>query len=1076
MIKLSTKCLFSCLLFFLLSSSLFGQGATTGNINGKILDTNNEEIIGANVVAIHVPTGTRYGTVTGVDGSYFIPNMRVGGPYTVTVTYIGYQEQSQDNVYLKLGQTNRRNFTISESSTTLEAVTVTGSKIIATDKTGAETTISEDMIASLPTVSRAIGDFARLTPQATVREGNDGFSISLGGVNNRYNAIYIDGAVNNDVFGLAGSGTNGGQTGVSPFSVDAIEEFQISLAPFDVRAGGFAGGSINAITRSGTNEFEGSAYYYFRNENLAGKTPVDDDEFTRRKLNDFSGETYGFRLGGPIIKNKLFFFVNAEIQRDQTPQPFDLATYQGTANRDSLNKLEAKLATFGYDPGTFEDNESFLNSEKITAKFDYNINDVHKLSLKHSYVHAENLEGVQSSTRNINYLNSSEFFNSTTNTTSLEINSIFSNKLSNSLILGYTRVEDDRDPFGDPFPYVNIDDGAGEITFGSERFSTANLLNQTTFTLTNNLSLYRGKHNITIGTHNEFYKMENLFIAFNFGEYQYDSLDDFINDRGPGFFQRSYSLRDNISGDDSQAIASFGGAQVGAYVQDEIQVDDRLRVTIGLRADVPIFGDTPENRAFNSETIPLIEDAGYDLRGARTGQFIKPQLMLSPRLGFNYDLSGDQKTILRGGIGIFTSRVPLVWPGGAYNNFGLNVGYVNSFTPGFDGAFQPDINQQFPGDIDVNNVEPTGSIDLFAEDFKVPQVLKFNVAMDHTLPGGIVANVDLLYNRTIRNVAYQNVNLRESVENLTGTGDDRPYFDRRDEIDDSYGRIVLGYNTNEGYSYNATASLSKRFNDGLFATVAYSYGDAFAVFDGTSSQNSSQWRGLNAVGGRNFNQPLTRSSFSQGHRVIGTLSKKFFWNPGKNVGTTITLFYEGVSGEPYSYIYDDNGNLNNEDSRERNLIYVPENASDINLVDLPNATAQEQWEALDKFIEEDDHLSDRRGRYAQRNASRAPFTSVLDLKIIQDFGLMVGGKEQKFQVSLDIFNFTNLINANWGRRYFVAQNFQLLDFEGFQDDSRTPEFTFPGVQNNDPSSGNIDDRGIQSSRWQMQVGLRYIFN
>jgi len=1072
MIKLFTKCLLNCLLFLFLSSGVFAQGSTTGNLNGKILDNNKEEIIGANVVAIHVPTGTRYGTVTGVDGSYFIPNMRVGGPYTVTVTYIGYQEQNQDNVYLKLGQTNRRNFTISESSTVLEAVTITGSKINTTDKTGTETTISEDMIESLPTLSRAIGDFARLTPQATVREGNDGYSISLGGVNNRYNAIYIDGAVNNDVFGLAGSGTNGGQTGVSPLSMDAIEEFQISLAPFDVTVGGFAGGAINAITRSGTNELEGSAYYLYRNESLAGRTPVDDDEFTRRKLNDFSGETYGFRLGGPIIKNKLFFFVNAEIQRDQTPQPFDLAQYQGTANRDSLRNLENKLSGFGYDPGTFEDNQSFLDSEKITAKFDYNLSDVHKISLKHSYVHAENLEGVQSGTRNIRYLNSSEFFDSRTNTTSLEVNSIFSNRLSNSLILGYTKVVDDRDPFGTPFPNVTINDGAGDISFGSEPFSTANLLNQTTFTVTNNLTLYRGKHNITIGTHNEFYKMENLFIAFNYGQYEFNSLDDFLNDRAAGFFQRSYSLRDNLSGDESAAIAAFNGAQVGGYIQDEIQVDDRLRVTLGLRADVPIFGDTPENRSFNSNTIPLVEAEGYDLRGARTGQFIKSQLMFSPRLGFNYDVSGDQKTILRGGIGIFTSRVPLVWPGGAYNNFGLNVGYTRSF----NNTFEPDINQQLPGDIDLNNVEPEGSIDLFAEDFKVPQVLKLNVAMDHTLPGGIVANFDLLYNATIRNVAYQNVNLKQSVENLTGTGDNRPYFDRRDEIDPSYGRIVLGYNTSEGYSYNATASLSKQFGAGMFASVAYSYGDSYAVFDGTSSQNSSQWRGLNAVGGRNFNQPLTRSSFSQGHRVIATASKKFFWNPGKNIGTTITMFYEGVSGQPYSFTYDDNGNLNNEDSRERNLIYVPINESDINLVDLPNATAAEQWAALDRFIEEDDHLSERRGRYAQRNASRAPFSNVIDVKIIQDFGLTIGGKQQQFQVSLDIFNFTNLLNSKWGRRYFVFQNFQLMDFAGFQPDSLTPQFTYPGVQNNNPSSGNIDDSGVQSSRWQMQIGLRYIFN
>ncbi len=1072
-------------------SLIYGQGVTTSRMNGRVVDANGEGLPGATVIAVHVPTGSQYGNVTDPDGYFRIPNMNVGGPYTITISFVGYQSFEKPNVYLTLGQTLKLDATLSEDVTELEGVEIVANRndIFDGNRTGQETVVNEQTINALPTLARRIGDFARFNPQANIQEGSDGFTISLGGMNNRFNAIFIDGAVNNDVFGLAGSGTNGGQAGASPISIDAIEQFQIAVAPFDVRQSGFAGGSISAVTRSGTNEFEGSAYYLVRNENFAGKTPVDDESLgiERTKLDEFSAKTYGVRVGGPIVKNKAFFFFNAEVQRDETPLPFDFATYQGDATIGDINSLISHLNGLGYDPGPFDQNEAFTNAERFLVKFDFNLGSNHKLAVRHSYTNIENLEGVQSNTRNIRFLNSSELFPSTTNSTSIELKSTLGDNKSNHLTLGYTSVRDDRDPSGADFPYVSIADGPGTITFGSERFSTANALDQDIFTITNNFEIYKGKHTITIGTHNEFYDVYNLFIPFNFGSYEYErntpignsNLEDFINGENSSFFIRSFSLRDNIVGDGSVAAAEFNGMQLGFYVQDEFQVSDKLKLTGGVRIDVPIWpDDTPANSDFNSNAIPAMEGFGYDLGGAQVGKFIDPQVMFAPRLGFNYDLQGNQTTQIRGGIGVFNSRIPLVWPGGSYNNTGLNRGTDLRFG---DLPFTADPRGQFQS-VQPGSGSPSGDIDLFVDDFKYPQVMKLNLAVDHKLPWGLIGTVEGLYTDFINNILYQNVNIKPTQDDgsplprLTGTPDNRPLYNDSDRIDGTYGRVLLASNTSEGYAYTITAQVQKPFENGLTASVAYTYGDAFSVFDGTSSQNSSQWRGLHSVQGRNFTSGAQRSDFSQGSRVIAQVSyRKEYAGFG---ASQISLFYNGQSGRPFSYIYNDGGNLNNEDSRERNLIYVPANASEIILIDDGSRTAAQQWAELDAFIASDDYLSERRGQYAERNQSRSPFENIIDLRFLQDFYLEMGnGKRNTIQFSLDIFNFTNLLNKDWGRRYNAGSfgNFELLNFEGFQADGTTPEFTFDGVKNNEPWADNIVDSGFRSARWQMQVGVRYIF-
>ena len=1086
---------------FLLGVTLvYGQGVTTSSLNGRITDANGEGLIGATVQAIHTPSGTTYGNATDLDGFYRIPGMRVGGPYTVTISYTGFQEVEKEGVYLTLGQSYQISVALQEQATDLETVTVTSSRsdIFDGNRTGQETVVNERLINDIPTINRAIGDYARFNPLANISENTDGFTISLAGQNNRYNTIYIDGAVNNDAFGLAGSGTNGGQTGVQPISIDAIEQFQIAIAPFDVRQSGFAGGSINAVTRSGTNQFEGSAYYFLRNEGFAGKTPTDNPDVERTQLADFSANTYGFRLGGPLVKNKLFFFVNAELQDDETPQPFDFADYVGASQGDlsRINQVRNLVnERYGYDVGSFDNNTAFLESTKLLGKLDWNLSNKHKLSLRHSYNKAENLEARNSDRDDIAFINGSEFFVSTTNSTALELTSIFNNTISNSLKVGVTIVRDDRDPFGDPFPSVLIDDGNAEVAFGAERFSTANLLNQDVITINNDLSVYKGRHNLLFGVNLEFFKAGNLFIRNNYGYYEYfndndnniTGLDKFLNGDPADRLSVSFSQVDNLVGDETAAIAEFNQMLLGFYVQDEIQVSDNFKLTAGVRVDFAVWpDDQPVNQQFNSETIPAIQGFGYDLQGAETGKFIDTRALLSPRVGFNWNVNGEQKTQLRGGIGVFTSRLPLVWPGGAYNNYGLNIGEGGLSNV----QIEPAVDKQ-PIRADLNNLVPSGQIDLFSEDFKLPQLLKINLAVDQKLPGGIIATLEGIYSKNLNNVRYQNFNLKPSDRNLTAGPDNRPLFLGTqaafgdDVIDPTYTYIMLASNTDQGYAYNLAASLNKPFSNGFTASLAYSYGDAYTVFDGTSSQNNSQWRSYHNVFGRNTTIDPQRSTFAAGHRIFGQVSYEIDYLDFAK--SKLSLNFNAQTGGYFSYVVggrnflfiDDGGFDNNE------MVYVPNSAAEAFLVEQEVGgrvySPEEQWTALDAFISDDPHLSDRRGDYAERNGGRIPMNFTMDLRFLQDFYIkMADGRKNTLQFSLDIFNFTNMLNKDWGRRRFAGSfgNYPLVFLDNVTLGSNTtPEYRVnPDILNGeDPWENNVDDSGFRSSRWQMQLGARYIF-
>ncbi|QLG45564.1 TonB-dependent receptor [Costertonia aggregata] len=1086
------KKMYFAVVALMFTAMAFSQGVTTSAIGGQVTDNLGEPLPGASIVAVHTPSGTTYGAATDFDGFYRISGIRTGGPYKITFSYVGFNNDVKEGIFLNLGSTNKINVQLSESATALDEVVVTGVSggVFGSNKTGTETNISQRQVATTPAASRSIADFVRLTPQAQLSEGDDGFSISLAGQNNRYNAIYIDGAVNNDVFGLAGSGTNGGQTGVNPLSVDAIETFQINIAPFDVRQSGFSGGSINAVTRSGSNEFEGSAYFFTRNQDLVAKTPTalinEGDE--REKVDEFSANTYGLRVGGPLVKDKLFFFLNYERNETEIPQPFIFSNYRGRASEADLAGLSTFLQdTYNFDPGIFNNNTRTLESNTLVAKVDWNINENNNLSLRHSYVGAENLEARSSGNTSIGFINGSEFFESSTNSTALELNSRFGNKFSNSFVIGYTAVRDDRDPSGDPFPTVEIQDGGGNINFGSEPFSTANLLNTDYLTITNNFEIYAGRHTVTLGANVEFATVKNLFFAFNYGFYEFqDQIDDdgnllssglnqFLTGQDANLYQHGYSLIGNGAvGDESSGSADFKTFQAGFYVQDDVQLTDDFKVSIGARIDIPSWEDGTANDSFNNETIPLLEAAGKNLQGARVGQGVGTA-MFAPRLGFNWDVNGERSTQIRGGIGVFTSRLPLVWPGGTYNNNGVTGGFMFEFGQ----EFEPNINNQFedpaPGSGGLG-----GNIDLIAEDFKLPQVVKYNIAVDQKLPiWNLVASVDFLYTDVITDVFYENLNIGAPTGNFQGA-DNRPFYDRRNRIDNTYQGIYLASNTGGGNATNATFTLSKPFENGFAGSVSYTYGESNKIFDGTSSQNSSQWRNIQTVNGKNSNLPVTRSDFALGSRILANASYELKWND--NVKTTVALLYQGFQGSPYSFIYNEsNRDLLGDDSRDNALIYVPASQGEIELVNLVDRdgnlfTPEQQWQALNTFIENDEYLSTRRGQYAERNATRGPWSHIVDLKFLQDFTVNVGNKKHTLQLSADIFNFTNLLNKDWGRLNFVGSEVTPLTTVSTGD---TPTFNLnPGAVNLDgtPNFQEFDDEGIQSSRWQAQLGVRYIFN
>jgi hypothetical protein len=1072
LLKVSVTFLLAVLFLF----NAAGQ-VTTSSLQGRVVDENNNPLAGATIVATHTPSGTSYGNLTNESGRFMINNMRVGGPYQVRISFIGYNPEVYNDIYLSLGNVTDISVSLKAAMTNLNEVVVSAGlgNIITPSRTGASNNISTEIVSAVPTISRGLTDFTKMSPLANIA----GSGTSFAGASNRYNQFAIDGLVTNDVFGLTSSGTNGGQAGIEPISLDAIEEFQINIAPYDVREGGFTGGGINAITKSGTNKFTGSAYFYGNNAKLVGSNePITD---TKSKYANYTDYQLGFTLGGPIVKNKLFFFVNGELTRKSYPLGSIPGTGASNITVDEINRILAVLDRVApsYDAGAYLDINSETNSNKVLAKLNWNISSKHKLVLRHSYTYGENVN-ISRTPSALRFYNNAYLFPSTTNSTGLELSSILGGNTSNKLMVGYTKVVDDRDPVGANFPQVLINLGGGRsATFGSEYSSVANKLVQDIYTISDDYSIFRGKHTITIGTHNEIYKFYNLFVQNIYGSYAYKTLENWetvglAGEVAPSFYAIGYSFDETDNPSQSKGAGRFTAMQLGLYAQDEIKVTDRIQLTGGLRIDVPVFPDKPEaNAAFNT---------AYAAEHVATGQLPKSRIMWSPRLGFNWDVSGNKTTQIRGGTGLFTGRVPFVWISNQFSNNGqLNGAYsvgssassANPITNPAGITFVSDPYAQKTA-TDLGKTAGRGAINVVTNNLRFPQVFRTNIAVDQKLPWGIIATVEAIFSKTYYNVNFINLNRKIDQAFLFDGVDKRPrYLSGR--ADANFEEIIKFENRNVGYSYNLVVMLQKQFTGGFNAQASYTYGKSTDLNSGTSSVAYSNWRYVNNVYGLN-NLRLTRSNYDLGHRITGLVSYKLEYLQGA-MSTQVSLFYNGQSGQPLSYIY--NGDMNN-DGTTNDMIYIPKSLSEINLIKIPASgtaaeiTPDQQWAKLDAFISKDKYLSKHRGEYAERNAARLPFTNVFDFRLMQEFKIQVGNSTNKLQLSFDILNVGNMLNKEWGHYTYASnQQFTLINYKGLAAGTSKPTFTYDA---SGQTNGNAYSYSDFSSRWRGQLGVRYIFN
>ncbi len=1103
-----TRWLLPVLVFCLLPvADSAGQG-TTASITGTVVDENEDVLPGVNVVAVHQPTGTRYGTATNTSGRFSIQGMRVGGPYTISVSFVGYQTIRREGIQLQLNQTREFNFALEPKTAQMEEVEVVGQQagaVIDKDRTGAATNVSTQQIEELPAIGRSLTNFTRLVPQAQ----GDG---SIGGANSRYNNIQIDGATLDDVFGL-GDAVPGSQAGAEPISLDAIKEFNINIAPYDVRSSGFTGGQINAITKSGSNEFEGSFRFKGGTEDFTG-------DLDGVGTGEFNQAFYVGTFGGPIIEDELFFFVTAELKRESSPLDTRVGTdLEGTnvfrEPRETLTEVRSVFQdTYGYNPGGISPLTQRQDDEKLLVKLDWNVNSNHRLTLRNNYVNASDDQGIDRSEGSFSFSNRQYIFQSKQNSFTAQLNSNFGESIFNEARFVYTRIRDERNVQDAAFPEVALDLGGGdEIGAGIGRFSQANRLNQDLFEFTNNLSYTTGDHTLTVGTSNKFYQFSNLFIQDFFGSY---TFEEFVADgdtisatqalrRGqPSEYQYSYATQ--AAGTD-RPEADFSAFQFGGYVQDEWQALENLQLTLGLRVDVPVLPDDP---TFNP--------TAFEAFGRSTSNVASGNPLWSPRLGFNYDrtfLGSDLSTQIRGGIGIFSGDPPYVFISNQYSNTGADVNRIDAtFEPSdFYGQNAPANGRRFvPTNIGNNPtaqplpanapfcqnnpdsercselLAPVQTTNLASEDFKYPQTFRMNLAVDQELPLGVVGTLEGIYSNTINDVTFRNINLEAPSPGGTSNGRypiqeskyGRPFYGTPggavNRVSERFTNAILLENTNKGYQYSLTGELQRNVRTGLGGSLAYTYTRATNVNNGSSSRAISNWQ-FNE--NKDINDPrVGTADYEIRHRILGTLNYTLTY--GDRFGTTIGLIYEGRSGEPFSWIYD--GNANGDTQSFNDLVYVPENQSDIFL-------ESGNWELMNAFIEGSDALSEARGSVIERNTARAPWQNILDVQISQSIRTFEG---QRIEIIAEVNNFLNLLNDDWGRIQNTGfNNIPAWGFEGYvtpdqvgtvengrvitQDDVGKPRVNFEEETVRERLNGQQFFTSEIPSRWRARLSVKYTF-
>jgi len=1071
----TTGCIFYLLLFLLCSPALFSQ-VTTATLSGIVKDPKGAPLPSASVTIEFPDAGIKQVLATKSDGRFTVPNLRVGGPYRVTVSFVNFQTSVTDNVFLELGQNNAVEIQLREKASELEKITVTGrSAIFDNKKTGASTNINSRLLKALPTISRSADDYLRLTPSASFTYNG----LSFAGRNGQYNNFSLDGAVFNNPFGLDAP-TPGGQTNAQPISLDAIDQIQVNIAPYDVTQAGFTGAGVNTVTKSGNNNFTGTLYGFYRNQSLTGSKI----EKNKLVLPDLKQLQAGFALGGPVIKNKLFYFVSFETeQRSDEASSYVAQTSSNVGKTNTSRVLESDLQQvsailkkrFNYETGPYQHFTLDQTNYKWLVKADWNINSNNRLSFTYNGLDAHKDKPAHPSAlgrrgpdfTTLQFRNSGYEIVNQLQSFGAELKSNFGSSYANKLRVVYTSFRDKRNPFSTPFPVINIDkNGTRYIVAGHEPFSINNRLNQDAFQATDNFTMFFKKHTVTAGASFESFKFANSFNLTGYGgDLFFDGdIKSFLDSVpvGGNYVFGSTPLDVDVAYAKNRGIANqwtwyyLTVGQLSTYAQDEWQMADNFRLTLGLRMDVPFYfnesfrnpimsgdgtftGKYDEGKPTlpNNDNLVLFDENGKRLTNGVGKDVDNTKLpnkkpLLSPRVGFNWDVKGDKTVQVRGGSGLFTGRFPFVWIG---NHIGNPYSFFYNVT---------------------------------ARDFKWPQVWRSNIGTDIKIPYGTIFTVDVAYTKDVNGMMVRNYKLGTPTGTLnSGTGDTRKVYLASDQ---GANNTYVFTNTSVGYQFNATFQAQQYFGNGFFAMIGYNYliaKDASSI----SAEISSDAFDRNPILNNANKATLSHSLYGNTHRIVAAGSKKFTYG---NYATTISLFGSWNSGNRFAYVY--GGDINNDGTMTNDLLYVPTDAEIDKMTFTPltdvNGTIQDaavQRQAFKNYIANDKYLRKRRGQYTEKYAGQNPWLSQVDMRILEDY--LIKGKKRTYtlQLSIDFVNIGNLLNSNWGVVKYATTSgyFQPLSVSY---NNNAPTYRFdPSLKSTFTASPDLP------SRWQMQAGLRFIF-
>nr|WP_321487585.1 carboxypeptidase regulatory-like domain-containing protein [uncultured Draconibacterium sp.] len=1085
------KISFLLVAFILLSATIIQAQVTTSSMSGRVTDAEGA-VIGATVVATHTPSGTTYGTVTNAEGRFNLNGMRVGGPYNVKVTFIGYGAFTQNNITLSLGENYVMNVVLTEEALSLDEVIVSATRTkFSNEKTGAVTNITNDQIDNLPTVNRSIMDITRLSPY-----GGDGMSFV--GSDGRTANFTVDGANFNNNFGLSDNLPGGG----NPISIEAIEEMQVVIAPYDVRQTNFIGGGVNAITKSGTNTFKASAYTYHRNENMRGNA-VYDQEIAGAREKD-RNTLYGFTAGGPIIKNKLFFFINAEKEETPTVANRWRASTDGVADPDNFisRTTEDDLQTvsdfvrskYGYETGSFTNFPADENNKKLLARIDWNITDKHRLALRYNYTkntswRSPNASSMDGGTRmseprmskaSMSYANSMYSMDNLVHSFSFDLNSRLSDNISNQFLATFSKLDDIRGTKSAPFPFIDIlKDDQAYLSLGYELFTWNNGVHNNVWNIKDEMTFYSGNHKIVGGIAYEYKMADNAYMRNGTGYYRYSSLDDFLNEETPEIVNLTY-------GYDGEAnpAARVTSNKIGAYAQDDWSITERFKLSYGLRIDALTFNNN------DLITNQAIKDLDYNGRSIDTGKWPDANIIFSPRVGFVWDASGDKSLKVRGGTGLFSGNLPLVF----FTNMPTNGGMVqyqaqinekNAENNGFsmdefagglvtDGEGNATIaalydklaELGYPTTISPEDGTVPSSIAAVSSDFKMPQVWKTSFAVDYAFPTAfpLSATVEGIYNKTINGVTISDW----SIPNVGGFArfngvDNRPVYPAGYRTGT---KAFILDNTSRGYGWSANITLNAQPTEQISLMAAYTHTVAKDVTGMPGSNPESAFTYVPTVEGPN-NIKLHNSQYTTPDRLVASITAH------DKCGNHYSIIYEGWRGganESFMTVNDMNGDGYNYDA-----IYVPTDEEVANK-EFRFVSEDDQTRFMD-YVHANDYLKDQQGEYAEAYSVYSPWVHRVDLSYKHDFSVKTGNNEHKLQLSFDVKNVMNLFNSEWGvAKYLnadIGSDARILKYEGVDADGvatfSTPESIHGNTKTFTP--------GISIGQcWYASIGIKYIFN